>query len=182
MATIFDYVKPYPLINPREPMGRTRGGYDASLTAASKWSGGDLVEVNSSGNVQKCTQTTPASVLKLAFAPAPYSIAPLNTTRYGYYTSRGVPLDTMRDGHLVVFTYQGSAADAANYPWTAGDDAAVKQNASREIKYNTAQGVLTIRNTSSTANVILKRVVQGVVGDSNVQVAVEVAKAFRKEL
>lgn len=183
MAETFSYVTPHPLLNPREPMGRGRGGWNATAAAAAQWDRGELVEVNAStGFVQKCTQTTPANILRLAFAAAPYDIEPLDTGRYSYYTDRGVPLDALRDGHLVVFTYQANTADASNHEFVAGDLNAVRAQANRELIYNTAQGVLTIRNGTTNPNVKMKYVFRGGVGDSNVQVACEILKAFRYEV
>jgi hypothetical protein len=183
MAEIFQYVAPHPLLNPREPMGRGRGGWNPTASAAQQWERGDLVEVNATtGFVNKCVQTTPANILRLAFAAAPYDIGPLDTTRYGYYTDRGVPLDALRDGHLVVFTYQDATADGSDDVFQEGDLAAVRAQASRELKYNTAEEVLTIRNGSTNPNVKMKYVFRGEPGDSNVQVACEILPTFRYEV
>jgi len=164
-------------------MGRGRGGWNPTASAAQQWERGDLVEVNAStGFVNKCIQTTPASVLRLAFAAAPYDIEPLDTTRYGYYTDRGVPLDALREGHLVVFTYQGNAADGADKTFAAADLNAVRAQASRELVYNTAEEVMTIRHTSTNPTVKMKYVFRGEEDDINVQVACEILKAFRYEV
>lgn len=183
MPEVFPYVTPHPLLNPREPMGRGRGGWNASATSAQQWERGDLVEIDAStGLVRKCSQTTPANILRLAFAAAPYSVEPLDTTRYGYYTDRGVPLDALREGHLVVFTYQGNTANTSNHVFLAADFNAVRAQVSRELVFNGTEGVLTIRSTSTNPNVKLKYVFRGEVGDSNVQVACEILSAFRYEV
>ena len=183
MAETFDFVAPFPLLNPREPMGRARAGWNSTASAAQKWEKGDLVEVSAStGFAHKCIQTTPASILRLAFAAAPYDIEPLDATRYGYYTDRGVPLDALRDGHLVVFTYQSATADASDDTFAAGDLAAIRAQASRELVYNTAEGVLTIRDGATNPTVKMKYVFRGEVDDKNVQVACEILPTYRYEV
>lgn len=177
-----EYIKPHPLLNPREPMGRARGGWDATAAAADQWERGDLVEVDG-GMVQKCTVTTTAAdVGRLAFASAPYDNEPLDATRYGYYTDRGVPLDTLRSGHIVVFTFQHDAADAADHEFTGANLNSVRDQEFRELAYNTAQEVLTIRDGSTTPHVAMKYVFAGEVGDNNVQVACEILHDFRYEV
>jgi len=185
MAEVFDYVRPHPLLNPREPMGRGRAGLDTTLTAGSdlRWERGELVEVNAStGIAQKCIRTTAANILRLAFAAGPWDMAPMDADRYGYYVDRGVPLDALREGHLVVFTYQHDGADAADHTFTTANLNAVRAQASQELIYNTAQGVLTIRDGGTNPAVKMKYVFRGEEGDSNVQVACEILKRFRYEV
>ena len=184
MPEVFDYIKPFPLLNPREPMGRARGTRNPAVGAALEWERGDLVHVHpTAGDVRKVNITTTATnVLRMAFAAAPFDIAPLDATRYGYYTTRGVPLDTVRDGHLVVFTYQNNAADAANHEFASGDLGAVRAGVSRELAYNTAREVMTIRDGTTTPHVKMRYVFKGAVADSNVQVACEILPAFRLEV
>lgn len=186
MPEVFDYIKPFPLLNPREPMGRARAARDATLTGAEVFERGDLVHVEATGgNAEKVTVTTTATnVLRMAFAAGPWDIAPLDATRYSYYVhdTRGVPLDTVRDGHLAVFTYQADAADNANHEFASADMAAVRSGVSRELAYNTARNVMTIRDGSTTPHVKMRYVFKGAVADSNVQVACEILPAHRLEV
>lgn len=183
MAEVLNYVKPHPLLNPREPMGRMRAARNPALASGSQWKRGDLVEVvAATGFVQKVTQTTPANILRMGFAAADFDIAPLNTTRYGYYADRGVPIDTVKDGHLVVFTFQHDTANTADHEFTATNLGSVQAQELRQLVYNTTTGVLTIRNGTSTPTVKLRYVFKGGVGDSNVQVACEILPTFRLEV
>lgn len=182
MAEVLSYVKPHPLLNPREPMGRMRAAWNPSATTAEQWKRGDLVEVvAATGFVRKVVQTTPANILRMAFAAADYDTSPLGE-RYSYYTDRGVPLDTLRDGHILVFTFQGGTANANDHEFTAADLAAVQAQESRELVYNTTRGVLTIRAGSTNPNVKMRYVFKGGVGDSNVQVACILLPQFRAEV
>ena len=182
MAEVLNYVKPHPLLNPREPMGRMRAAWNPSATTAEQWKRGDLVEVvAATGFVRKVVQTTPANILRMSFAAADYDVSPLGE-RYSYYTDRGVALDTLRDGHIVIFTYQGATANDEDHEFVAADLAAVQAQESRELVYNPDRGVLTIRNGGTNPNVKMRYVFKGGVGDSNVQVACIVLPAFRAEV
>ena len=182
MAEVLSYVKPHPLLNPREPMGRMRAAWNPDASSAEQWKRGDLVEVVvATGFVRKVVQTTPANILRMAFAAADYDTSPLGA-RYSYYTDRGAPLDTLRDGHIVVFTFQAATADNSDHVFTAGNLASVQAQESRELIYNTDQEVLTIRDGSTNPNVKMRYVFKGGVDDSNVQVACILLPAFRAEV
>jgi hypothetical protein len=58
----------------------------------------------------------------------------------------------------------------------------VRAQASRELEYNTAEEVLTIRDGTTNPNVKMKYVFRGEPGDSNVQVACEILPTFRYEV
>ena len=181
MAEVLNYVKPHTLLNPREPMGRMRAAWNPAATEAEQWKRGDLVEVvAATGFARKAVATVPANHLRLALAAADYDVSPLGE-RYSYYTDRGVPIDTLRDGHVLVFTFQGGTANSGDHEFTAGDLGAVQAQESREIAYNPDQGVLTIRAGSTNPNVKMRYVFKGTVGDSNVQVACILLPAFRAE-
>ena len=181
MAETFEYVVPYPILSARVSMGRARLQRNSALSGDSVYVQGDLVESDSSGQAQKCTQTTPASIGRLAFASTNFSLAPLDATRHAYQTTRGEPVDVLPKEHTLVFTYQGSTADGSDHVFTEADADAVRRQLNRELIYNTSEDVLTIRNTSSNPNVRLKRIHEGVVGDSNVRVEVELLADFRME-
>ncbi len=175
-----NYVTPYVLVNPRESMGRVRGGYDSGLAASSQYSIGDLVEINGSGNVQKCTQTTPANILPLGVVSTDFSVSPLDSTRHAYWTDRGVPVDTLPERHVVVFTYQDATADGSDDTFQTADLASVRSQEQRELIFNATENVLTIRDGTTNPNVQMLYVVEGgEVGDTNVRVACRILDDFR---
>lgn len=176
------YVVPFPIISPRASMGRGRAQRNPSLTGTAVYQHGDLVEVDSNGQLRKCTQTTAANIGRLAFASTDYDLSPLDPTRHAYQAERGEPIEILPRDHTVVFTYQGNTSNTGNHVFTEADLDAVLSQAKRELVFNGTQGVLTIRNTSSNPNVILKRVYdEGQVGDTNVRVECQILDDFRME-
>lgn len=181
MAETYDYVVPYPVLSARDSMGRARAERNASLSGNSVYEHGDLVEVDTSGQLQKCTQTVPASIGRLGFAASDYSLSPLDATRHKYQTTRGEPIDVLPREHTIVMTFQGATADGSNHEFVEADADAVRRQVEREIVFNATEKVLTIRNGSTNPNVRLKRIHEGAVGDSNVRVEVSLLDAFRME-
>lgn len=181
MAEIYDYVVPYPVLSARDSMGRARAQRNAALSGDSVYERGDLVEVDASGQLQKCTQTVPASIGRLGFAATDFDLSPLDATRHAYQTTRGEPIEVLPREHTVVLTFQGATANGSNHQFTEADADAVRQQAQREIVFNGTEKVLTIRAGTTNPNVRLKRVHEGEVGDSNVRVEVSLLDAFRME-
>lgn len=168
-----DVIYPHMLVDgDREAMEfqRNPGTYDDTLTSGNRYVEGDLVEVNSSGKVQKAVGNAAAVEGKALFIAGQSWDQPF---ALGYLMDKGVPLNVIPAKNRFVFTYQGDAADNAAYTFASGDLLAVEQNAQKDIAYNSVEGCLTVRDTSANPKCTLKGVFKGEVGDDNVRVIVE---------
>lgn len=172
---VLDYVVPFFLLNPRESMGRTRGGYDESLAEGSRFKFGDLVEIVS-GDVIKCVRTTPANITPLGVAGQDWD---QRRFAFDYWKENGIPVETFPKRHIAIFTFQHDANNNANHEFAAANLNSVRANESRELAYNDEVDVLTIRNGTTNPAVKMLYVFRGGVGDSNVQVACEILESHR---
>ena len=179
----FNFIKPAPAsISLQHSRGRKRGVRDSGLAADSRYVQGDLVFIDSAdGAVKKVVQATPANLQPMAFAATSWDLGPFTGTRYANIsTVTEVPVETMREGEQLVFTYQGNSANNANHTLTQAEADEIASGALREIIYNTDEKELTVRSTSTNPNCRLIRIFDdGKVGDTNVRVVVEILDAFR---
>lgn len=148
------YVHPFPILDgDREAMefAMNPGSYNPSLATAAQYQEGDLVTVDSNGQVAKATPTTAtaAAAAELFEAGADYH----QPFAMQYLLDRGVPLNVIPQRNQYVMTYQGDAIDGADFTLSAGNlpalKTAVAQHARRDVIYNATEGCLTVRNTSS---------------------------------
>jgi len=180
MAEVLNYVVPHMLVDgDREAMEQVfiEDGYDDTHTGDEIYVEGDLVEV-ATGKVRRSAQTTPANVGQLFLAGAnwaqPFALTRgTQTTR----TIRDVPLNIIPDENTFVMTYQGNAADGANYVFLTADLQACQARARREIDFNATEKAYTVRSGTTNPAVTLLGVFKGEVGDSNVQVLVRLDPA-----
>lgn len=172
-----NYIVPHYLVNgDQEAMDQVfiTDGYDDTHTGTEVYVEGDLVEVVA-GLVRRSAQTTPANVGQLFLAGANWD-QPFALTRGTQKTRtiRDVPLNIIPTDNEFVMTYQGNAADGADYTFLAADLQAVQANERRELDFNSDATVeaYTVRSGTTNPAVTLLRVFKGEVGDTNVQVVV----------
>jgi hypothetical protein len=179
---VLNYIVPHMIVDGDQPamdQVMVEAGYDSTLTGNAIYVEGDLVEVVT-GKVRRSAQTTPANVPALFLAGANHA-QPFAITRNGQSTRTivDVPLNVIPDKNEFVMTYQGNAADGANYVFLAADLQAVQARARREIDFNDDATVkaYTVRSGTTNPAVTLLGVFKGAVGDSNVQVLVRLDPA-----
>lgn len=182
----YDYIHPYMMVDGEVPAPDfSRADYDDAIVkdSAQEYEQADLVYVPAgSTKVQKCATAVAAEVTGLALAGADWHqphLPPADPREEAagllhWFLRRGVPLNHIPIKNEFVFSYQGDAADGADKAFAAADEQAVKGAAQRDLVFNASEGCLTVRSTSASPAVQLIRVLQGVVGDSNVRVVARI--------
>lgn len=169
------YVVPHMIVDgDQEAMEQVfvEDGYNAALTGDDVYVEGDLVQVTT-GKVLRSQITVAANVPPLFLAGANHA-QPFGITR-GTQSTRtivDVPLNVIPDKNVFVMTYQGNAADGADYTFLSADLQAVQARGQREIVWNDTEKCYTIRNGTTNPAVTLLGVFKGEVGDTNVELLV----------
>lgn len=156
---------PAPLSNRLTPADFLRGNYDSGLATASQYEIGDIVTVRSGSVAKEVEAATAANITQLCVAGQPWDQGPLAASRYQWLRDRGVPLNLIIPYEDEwIFTLAGTL-DAATLT-------AIRSGAQRDILYNATEKALTVRATSGSPAVKLKRVFKGAEGDTNARVVV----------
>lgn len=146
------------------------GSYDATLATNAQYVEGDLVFADA-GKIKKVISATPATVAgyNLYLAGADYH----QPFAKGYLLDAGVPLNVIPRRNRFVMTYRGNAAAGADYTFASGDLQAVQSRAKREIAFDATEGCLVVTSGTTDVKCTLLGVFKGDVGDTNVQVIVQ---------
>lgn len=142
---------------------------DTSLTSTKQYIENDLVIVNSSGYTEKLIETTPASIANILLAGHTWD------RKYATvdFEDDSVPSDAdlinnlIQKGTRFIGTYQGTAADGADYTLVSADLNTFMRGTKLEMKYNATEKCMTIRNTSTNPTVQIVGIHKGIAGDLN---------------
>jgi len=183
---------PFMLMDGDQPaMDFERAGYDSTLTAADVYEQGDLVYVDTSGNVVKA-QGVGASMPKVALAGQDHTVdelllPPNDGSSPHWFYQRGVPMNKIPEKHEFVFSLRGGSGGAASngvdYAATAADLIDIQEHVQRELHFDTTEGCYVISNGTSNPNVEMLRVLRrgDVATDLNVLVVCRILPDFLRK-